>query len=198
MPFNCKRSTKPDVIVIEPVGFEDRRGAFFEIYKQSDFCAFGIEQAFVQDNYSHSVYGVLRGLHYQKLPKAQGKLIVVLRGRIFDVAVDIRKGSRTFGAWVGEELSAKELRMLYIPPGFAHGFCVLSDEADVVYKVTSEYAPELDRGIIWNDPAIGIEWPVADPIVSDKDSQLPRLAKADNNFSMGGSRNKQKGTGIHG
>jgi len=185
MPFQFKRLKIPEVIVIEPLGFEDGRGLFAEIYRQSDFKAGGIEETFVQDNYSHSARGVLRGLHYQKQPKAQGKLIIVLQGHIFDVAVDIRKGSRTYGAWVGEELSAEDLRMLYIPSGFAHGFCVLSEEADVVYKVTHEYAPELDRGIIWNDPMVGVQWPVANPIVSEKDAQLPTLETADNNFRIG-------------
>ena len=184
MPFQFRRLEIPEVVVIEPLRFEDGRGFFVEIYKRSDLKAGGTNETFVQDNYSHSARGVLRGLHYQKEPKAQGKLIMVTRGHIFDVAVDIRKGSRTYGAWVGEELSAEDSRMLYIPPGFAHGFCVLSEEADVVYKVTHEYAPELDRGIIWNDPAVGIQWPVANPIVSEKDAQLPLLEAADNNFDI--------------
>ena len=186
MPFQFKRLRIPEVVVIEPLRFKDSRGLFAEIYKQSDFKAGGIEETFVQDNYSHSARGVLRGLHYQKQPKAQGKLIVVLRGCIFDVAVDIRQGSQTYGAWVGAELSAEELRMLYIPSGFAHGFCVLSEETEVVYKVTHDYAPELDRGIIWNDPALGIQWPVTNPIISEKDAQLPTLEAADNNFRVGG------------
>ena len=184
MPFQFRRLEIPEVVVIEPLRFEDGRGFFVEIYKRSDLKAGGTNETFVQDNYSHSARGVLRGLHHQKEPKAQGKLIMVTRGHIFDVAVDIRKGSRTYGAWVGEELSAEDSRMLYIPPGFAHGFCVLSEEADVVYKVTHEYAPELDRGIIWNDPAVGIQWPVANPIVSEKDAQLPLLEAADNNFDI--------------
>jgi dTDP-4-dehydrorhamnose 3,5-epimerase len=135
----------------------------------------------VQDNCSHSVRGVLRGLHYQKQPAAQGKLVSLAAGEIFDVAVDIRKGSPDFGRWIGVRLVVGSL--MYIPPGFAHGFCVLSEAATVLYKTTAEYAPELDRGIAWNDPVIGIEWPIKDPLLSDKDRQLPTLAEADNNFT---------------
>jgi dTDP-4-dehydrorhamnose 3,5-epimerase len=172
----------PGVLLVAPQRFADERGFFAEIYKLSAFSTGGIPPAFVQDNYSHSVKAVLRGLHYQKHPKAQGKLVNVIRGRIFDVAVDIRQGSPTYGDWVGAMLSHDNGRMLYIPPGFAHGFCVLSEEADVIYKVTEEYAPGLDRGIIWNDPDIGIDWPISDPILSPKDAQLPSLREADNTF----------------
>lgn len=181
MPFQFKRLEIPDVILVEPKFFPDNRGFFMEAYKKSDFDKFGFSD-FVQDNYSHSVKGVIRGLHYQKNPKAQGKLVYVIRGEIFDVAVDIRKGSPTYGKWVGVVLSDKNHLMLYVPVGFAHGFCVLSDEADVVYKVTEEYAPEFDRGIVWNDPEIGIDWPIKDPILSQKDATLPYLSQADNNF----------------
>ena len=139
----------------------------------------------MQDNLSRSRQGFLRGLHYQKHPKAQGKLLTVLRGEIFDVAADIRKGSPTYGQWVGLTLSADNFRMLYIPVGFAHGFCVLSDEAVLSYKATEEYAPDLERGIVWNDPDIGIHWPVANPVLSAKDAQLPQLREADNNFEVG-------------
>jgi dTDP-4-dehydrorhamnose 3,5-epimerase len=183
MPFTFTPLKIPEVILVEPEGFRDDRGLFAEIYKKSAFTAAGITESFVQDNYSCSRQGVLRGLHYQKHPKAQGKLVGVLRGRIFDVAVDLRPDAPTYGKWVGEELSSDNLKRLYIPPGFAHGFCVLSDEADVMYKVTAEYGPEVDRGVIWNDPAIGIAWPVPDPVVSEKDAQLPVLAEADHNFS---------------
>ena len=125
---------------------------------------------------------VLRGLHYQKNPKAQDKLVIALRGEIFDVAVDIRKDSSTYGKWVGEILSEENHRLLYIPEGFAHGFCVLSEEADVLYKVTHEYSPEDEMGIMWNDPEINITWPIDKPILQEKDSQLPSLKNADNNF----------------
>lgn len=178
VPFRFQRLEIPEVILVETQTLEDDRGFFAEVYKMSEFSAHGISQAFVQDNLSRSVRGTLRGLHYQEHPKAQGKLVMVLKGRIFDVAVDIRVDSPTCGKWVGEVLSAENRRMLYMPPGFAHGFCVLSDEADVFYKVTEEYAPELDRGIIWNDPDIGIQWPIADPILSPKDAQLPPFRRA--------------------
>jgi len=186
MPFTYKRLDIPEVILVEPKVFPDERGFFMETYKYSEFAANGIPQRFVQDNFSHSVRGVLRGLHYQKVPAVQGKLVMVVRGEIFDVAVDIRKGSPTYGRWVGVRLSSENRRMLWVPEGFAHGFVVLSEEADVMYKVTSEYAPELDRGIRWNDPEIGIDWPVKNPILSPKDNTQPFLAEADNNFVYGG------------
>jgi dTDP-4-dehydrorhamnose 3,5-epimerase len=129
------------------------------------------------------VRGVLRGLHYQKEPAAQGKLVTVVVGEIFDVAVDIRKGSPTYGRWIGVPLSPdRSASTIYVPPGFAHGFCTVSDKAIVMYKTTAEYAAELDRGILWNDPALGIEWPVQQPLLSDKDRRWPTLAEADNNF----------------
>jgi dTDP-4-dehydrorhamnose 3,5-epimerase len=149
-----------------------------ETYQCSAFAAAGIQEAFVQDNFSHSGRGVLRGLHYQTPPKAQGKLVSVLSGEIFDVAVDIRRGSPTYGRWVGVRLAAANRHLIYVPVGFAHGFCVLSAEADVVYKVTEEYAPELDRGVRWNDPELGIRWPIEEPILSPKDAQLPWLREA--------------------
>jgi dTDP-4-dehydrorhamnose 3,5-epimerase len=182
MPFQFHRLDVPDVILVQAQKLGDSRGFFAEPYKLSEFAAHGIAQSFVQDNLSHSTRGVLRGLHYQKQPKAQGKLVTVLTGRIFDVAVDIRRASPTYGQWVGMELSGEDCRMLYIPVGFAHGFCVLSDEADVVYKVTEEYARELDRGVLWNDPEIAIRWPLSEPILSAKDARLPLLREADNNF----------------
>jgi dTDP-4-dehydrorhamnose 3,5-epimerase len=184
MPFQFTRLQIPEIILIEAQSFEDDRGRFLESYKASAFAANGISDPFVQDNLSCSVRGVLRGLHYQVHPKAQGKLVTVLQGEIFDVAVDIRKGSPTYGQWAGMTLSADPFRLLYVPIGFAHGFCVLSEEAVVGYKVTEEYAPEQDRGIIWDDPDIGIEWPVADPILSPKDAQLPLLKEADSNFEF--------------
>lgn len=175
MPFNFKRLAIPEVILVEPKVFPDGRGFFMESYKHSDFRSFGIGEHFVQDNHSMSSQGVLRGLHYQLNPNAQGKLVRCIRGAIFDVAVDIREGSPTFGRWVGVELSEENRYMLYIPPDFAHGFVVLSEMAEIIYKCTKEYSPENERGIIWNDPAIGIDWPVKEPILSGKDKSNPRL-----------------------
>lgn len=166
----------PGVVLVEPDVFEDARGYFLETYHAAKYRQGGIPGSFVQDNLSHSVRGTLRGLHYQ-LPHAQGKLVMALAGRIFDVAVDIRKGSPTFGQWVGVELSGDNKRQLYIPPGFAHGFCVLSETADVLYKCTALYSPQDERGIIWNDPAIAIAWPVSDPLLSTKDRSYRTLAE---------------------
>jgi dTDP-4-dehydrorhamnose 3,5-epimerase len=182
MAFKFRRLDITDVILIEAQAFKDQRGLFMESYKQSDFSTNGIPDAFVQDNYSHSLRRVLRGLHYQKYPKDQAKLVTVLRGEIFDVAVDIRRGSPTYARWVGQVLSAESCCLLYIPVGFAHGFCVLSEEADVLYKVTAEYAPELERGVTWNDPDLSIRWPIDRPLVSPKDAELPPLRLADNDF----------------
>jgi len=182
MPFMFKRLEIPDVVVVEPTIHRDERGFFMESYKYSEFAAFGIGERFLQDNQSRSVQGVLRGLHYQKNPRAQGKLIQVIEGEIFDVAVDIRKGSPTYGRWVGQTLSTENKRMLYLPVGFAHGFCVLSETAEVVYKVTEEYSTEHDAGIVWNDPDIAIAWPIWRPIVSKKDAVLPRLKETDTGF----------------
>ncbi|MGE5443938.1 MAG: dTDP-4-dehydrorhamnose 3,5-epimerase [Ignavibacteriales bacterium] len=186
MPFRFRKTEVPDIVLIEPQAFEDQRGFFMETYKRSEFSSNGIPEVFVQDNYSYSVRGVLRGLHYQRDPKGQGKLIMILKGEVFDVAVDIRKGSPTYGKWVGMGLSSENHRMLYVPVGFAHGFCVLSEEAYVLYKVTEEYVPELDRGIIWNDPKIGVYWPIEEPIISPKDVRLPSLDMADHDFVYGG------------
>ena len=184
MPFSFSRLEIPEVLVIESKSFGDERGYFFESYKNSDFFSNGITTNFVQDNNSHSIKDVLRGLHYQKNPKAQAKLVTVLRGEIFDVAVDIRKGSPTFGKWVGENLSEKNHKSLFIPEGFAHGFCVLSNEADVHYKVNREYSSEHESGIIWNDKTLNIQWPVENPILTKKDLDLPPLENIDNNFSI--------------
>jgi dTDP-4-dehydrorhamnose 3,5-epimerase len=188
MPFRFERLEIPEVILIEVKAFEDPRGFFMETYKQSEFKRAGILENFLQDNYSHSTRNVLRGLHYQKSPHGQGKLVSVIQGEIFDVAVDIRRESPTYGNWVGTLLSSRNRRMLYVPAGFAHGFCVLSGEADVVYKVTREFALESDRGILWNDPAIGVQWPTDRPVLSTKDTQLPLLKDADNNFSYARSQ----------
>jgi len=181
MPFNFKTLQIPDLILIEPRVFEDKRGFFLESFKFSEFNKAGIHFNFVQDNHSKSKKGVLRGIHYQLNPKAQGKLIRCIRGRIWDVAVDIRKGSPWYGKWVSVELSEENKLMLWIPPGFAHGFVALED-AEIIYKCTEEYDPTLDRGIIWNDPTIGINWPLKTPILSEKDALLPTLDKAENNF----------------
>ncbi len=188
MPFQFKRLEIPELVLIEAQAFEDARGFFMEAYKKSELSEISIPQVFVQDNYSYSVRGTLRGLHYQKHPKAQAKLVTVLRGEIFDVAIDIRKGSPTYGRWMGVVLTGQMHHMLYIPAGFAHGFCVLSEEADILYKVTEEYAPELDRGILWNDPELGIRWPIEKPLLSTKDAQLTLLKEADNDFVCEGIR----------
>jgi dTDP-4-dehydrorhamnose 3,5-epimerase len=179
MPFRFIELELPGVMVVEPVVFEDERGFFMEAYKHSDFVSAGIGEHFVQDNHSLSARHVLRGLHYQRPPMQQGKLIRCIRGRIFDVSVDIRRGSPTFGRWAGIELSEEDGRMLYVPPDFAHGFVVLSDTAEIIYKCTKEYSPADERGIIWNDPDIGIGWPVKEPVLSGKDAGYPRLRDAD-------------------
>ncbi len=181
MPFTFKRLKIPDVLLIEPKVFKDERGYFMETYKFTEFEKFGIKN-FVQENQSFSVKGVIRGLHYQKNPYAQGKLVRVIKGEIFDVAVDIRKGSSTYGKYVSEILSDENKYMVYIPEGFAHGFCVLSNEAIVNYLTTAEYNKECDRGIIWNDEDIGIDWPIKNPIISEKDKRHPKLKDADINF----------------
>jgi len=183
MPFNFKRLEIPEVIVVVPKSFSDERGFFLESFKESDFASNGIDAKFVQDNISHSIKNVLRGLHYQKNPTAQAKLVVPLKGKIFDVAVDIRKGSSSFGKWVGEILSEENHKSLFVPKGFAHGFCVLSEQADILYKVSSEYSSENERGIVWNDPTLEINWTVDNPILTKKDLDLPLLNNIDNNFS---------------
>lgn len=167
----------PDVLLIEPRVFGDDRGFFYESFNQRAFAeATGVKLAFVQDNHSKSARNVLRGLHYQLAPKEQGKLVRVIAGEVFDVAVDIRGDSPTFGRWVGERLSAENCRQLWIPPGFAHGFLVLSASAEFLYKTTDYYAPECERSIAWNDPTLAIEWPLAGaPLVSAKDAAAPPL-----------------------
>jgi dTDP-4-dehydrorhamnose 3,5-epimerase len=164
------------VTLVEPDIYEDARGMFLETYHERKYRDGGITGPFVQDNYSYSVQGTLRGLHYQ-LNQAQGKLVAAVEGTIFDVAVDIRRGSPTFGRWIGVELSAGNRRQLYVPPGFAHGFCVTSERAGVTYKVTEFYSPQDERGIRWNDPGIGIRWPVAHPLLSAKDQAYKTLAE---------------------
>lgn len=182
MSFRFEPLALPDVILVHTTRFDDDRGFFMETYKSSEFLGENLPISFVQDNFSRSFRGVFRGLHYQNPPKAQGKLVKVHRGEIVDFAVDIRTGSPTFGRHAKAKLSDRNGLMLWVPPGFAHGFCAVSEEADVAYKVTQEYAPEADRGIAWDDPEIGLELPVTDPILSDKDRNLPRLREADNHF----------------
>ncbi|MBA3348953.1 MAG: dTDP-4-dehydrorhamnose 3,5-epimerase [Actinobacteria bacterium] len=182
MPFQFRPLEIPAVILIEARAFDDERGFFMETYQRTAFSEADIPGPFVQDNYSHSTRGVFRGLHYQNPPMAQGKLVQAISGEILDVAVDIRKGSPTFGEYVTATLSHKNHRLLFVPAGFAHGFCSLSDEADVVYKVTNEYSPQHDRGILWSDPAIGLDLPIAEPLLSQKDRELPMLGDADNGF----------------
>jgi dTDP-4-dehydrorhamnose 3,5-epimerase len=186
--FRFDRLEIPEVVMIEPKVFRDERGFFMETYKYSEFAAFGIGELFVQDNFSRSCRGVLRGLHYQNPPKSQGKLVRVVAGEIFDVAVDIRRSSPTYGKWVGVRLSAEDMRMVYLPAGFAHGFLALSNFAEVLYKTTDEYSPEHEAGIIWNDPEIGIGWPIDLPMISARDAQWPRLAEAENGFVYEGGR----------
>ena len=166
----------PGVLIIEPRVFRDERGFFVETWHER-YAEAGLESLrFVQDNHSRSQRGVLRGLHYQ-IEHAQGKLLRVARGEVFDVAVDVRAGSPTFGQWAGANLSDANHRQMYIPPGFAHGFCVLSEEADFCYKCTDYYYPQAEAGVFYNDPDIGIEWPIDAPLLSDKDRGLPRLAE---------------------
>jgi len=179
VPFEFERLAIPEVILVRPRVFPDDRGFFLEMYKWSDFSANGIDLPFVQDNHSGSERGVLRGLHYQLPPFAQGKLVRCLRGEILDVAVDIRKRSPTFGRWVASRLTEENRNMLYIPPGFAHGYYSVSDEVEVLYKVTAEYAPECARGILWNDPDLSVEWPSAEVRLSRQDRVHPRLADAE-------------------
>ena len=167
----------PEVLIVEPRVHGDSRGFFYESFQAGRYADAGIPGPFVQDNLSRSVRGTLRGLHFQE-PRSQGKLVQVLRGTVWDVAVDVRRGSPRFGRWVAVELSETTPRQLWIPPGFAHGFCVLSESADFFYKCTDLYAPECDHTIAWNDPAVGIAWPVKDPLLSAKDRIAPRLAEA--------------------
>ena len=170
-------TTLPDVLVVEPDVFGDARGFFLETWNRERYLAAGFPDVdFVQDNHSRSQKGVLRGLHFQR-QRPQGKLVQVLRGAVFDVAVDIRKGSPTFGRWTGAELTDENHRQLWVPPGFAHGFCVLSEVCDFVYKCTDFYRPSDEGGVIWNDPDIGVAWPLASPSLSAKDAAWPRLSE---------------------
>lgn len=164
------------VVIIEPRVFSDTRGYFFESYNQRELTNFGIETVFVQDNHSLSQRNTLRGMHYQ-LSSGQVKLVRVVAGEVFDVVVDLRHSSPTFGCWYGVTLSATNKRQLYIPVGLAHGFCVISEQAEFLYKVSSYYNPQIERGLAWNDPSIGIAWPVAAPLLSERDQRHPRLSQ---------------------
>jgi dTDP-4-dehydrorhamnose 3,5-epimerase len=174
MPVTCEPTPLPGVRLFMPQAFGDARGFFMEFYHQRNYAAFGPMPPLVQDNFSRSSQGVLRGLHYQ-LPHAQAKLITVLRGAIFDVAVDIRRGSPTFGQWTGHELNEENHHQLYVPEGFAHGFCVLSEKVDVLYKCSDYYAPSAEHGLRWDDPDLAIAWPGGAPLLSARDQNHPRL-----------------------
>ena len=163
--------TKLDgVVVVEPRVFEDERGFFYESWSGARYGEHGLSASFVQDNVSRSRRGTLRGLHLQSPPQGQGKLVFVLEGEVFDVAVDVRVGSPTFGQWVGQTLSAQNRRQMYVPPGFAHGFCVLSEHALFAYKCTAYYAPAAEISVLWNDPEIGVDWPIDAPVLSKRDA----------------------------
>jgi dTDP-4-dehydrorhamnose 3,5-epimerase len=180
MPFTVTPTAIPDVLVLQPKVFGDARGFFFESFNARDFAELtGVQAGFVQDNHSKSAHGVLRGLHYQ-IQHPQGKLVRVTQGRVFDVAVDLRKSSPTFGQWVGEILDADSHKQMWVPPGFAHGFVVLSETAEFLYKTTDYWYPEHERSLLWNDPALGIDWPIdAAPQLAAKDAAAKLLADAD-------------------
>ena len=180
MPYTVTKTAIPDVLILEPKVFGDARGFFYESFNAKDFAeSTGLDVSFVQDNHSKSAKGVLRGLHYQ-IQHAQGKLVRVVQGEVFDVAVDLRRTSPTFGQWVGVHLSADNHRQLWVPPGFAHGFVVLSDSAEFLYKTTDYWYPEHERSLLWNDPAIGIDWPLdGPPLLAAKDAAGKLLAEAE-------------------
>jgi dTDP-4-dehydrorhamnose 3,5-epimerase len=180
MPFTVIPTAIPDVLILEPKVFGDERGFFLESFNQREFQhATGLDVCFVQDNHSKSARGVLRGLHYQLPPHAQGKLVRVVQGAVFDVAVDLRQGSPSFGRWVAAELSADNKRQLWIPPGFAHGFLTLTEHAEFLYKTTDYYAPSHEHGLRWNDPALAIPWPLQTaPQLAPKDATAPLFAEA--------------------
>lgn len=179
MPFIFTDCEISGPVIIEPKVFSDDRGFFLESYKKSDFINNGIIVEFKQDNHSLSSIGVVRGLHYQKPPFAQAKLVRVIRGAVWDVAVDIRRGSPTYKKWIGVELSEDNKKMFYIPEGFAHGFAALTNEVHLLYKCSNEFTPSHDAGIRWDDPELAVKWPVANPLLSDKDLVLPYLKDAE-------------------
>jgi dTDP-4-dehydrorhamnose 3,5-epimerase len=182
MPFTFHQTALVDCMLIEPKSMEDDRGIFREMFKSSDFEGVGLPTGFVQNNLSTSRVGVLRGLHFQTNPMAQGKLVSCVGGSIFDVAVDLRVGSPTYGQWIGEELSLTNGKLLWIPVGFAHGFCVLDGPAVVSYSVSEVYSGPHDGGVRWDDPRIGVQWPIDEPVLSAKDLSLPHLADYDPGF----------------
>ena len=178
MPFEFEHQSIKDLILIKPKVFGDNRGFFMETYKKSEFIANGIKDEFTQDNHSKSVKGVLRGLHYQAKPYGQAKIVRCAKGRIYDIAVDIRPNSDTFGKYVKVELSEENKNMFYIPVGFAHGFVALSDEVEILYKASGEYAPQADRGVLWCDKDINVDWGIDfSPILSEKDKIQPKLSE---------------------
>jgi dTDP-4-dehydrorhamnose 3,5-epimerase len=187
MVFKFSPFELPGLLLVEGPRFPDERGFFLESFRESDLAEAGLPP-FVQDNHSRSTKGVLRGLHYQKNPHAIGKLVRCARGQVYDVVVDIRKGSKTYGRWAGIELTDEKNIALWVPAGFAHGFYTVSDVADVIYKVTGYWSKDCDRGVLWNDSSIGIKWPSQNALLSPKDSILPPLSKADNNFEEDGVR----------
>lgn len=182
MPFRFTPTDIPDVMVIEPEVFSDARGFFAETYKRSVFAAHGVSETFVQCNRSKSAKGILRGLHYQKHPRAQSKLVWAVSGEIYDVIVDLRQGGPTYGKWLAVTLSAANKKILYVPMGFAHGYYVNSEEAEIVYMATQEYTPGLEAGVNWNDTELAIDWPIREPQTSDRDKSWPSFRDADNNF----------------
>jgi dTDP-4-dehydrorhamnose 3,5-epimerase len=187
MPFRFQPLEIPGMVLVQPFRRGDERAFFEEVYRRSHFVTGGIGLDFVQDNCVRSSLGVLRGLHFQRPPQPQGKLIRVTRGRVFDVGVDLRVGSPTYGKWVGVTLDDQTGSLLYLPPGLAHGYQVLSDQADLSYKVTAEFAPTLDAGIRWDDPDLGIQWPLAEPALSEKDRALPALREVQSPFRFPGA-----------
>ncbi|MFB6209888.1 MAG: dTDP-4-dehydrorhamnose 3,5-epimerase [Candidatus Nanohaloarchaea archaeon] len=184
MPFEFREAGLEDAVMVEPQVFEDERGFFMETYVRKDFREAGIEADFIQDNFSRSKKNVLRGLHFQKGEHAQAKLVRCVRGGILDVIVDLRKDSPTFSEHIKVELSEENRKMIYVPRGFAHGFLVLSDTAEVCYKVDNDYSPESESGIIWNDPTLDIDWPVENPVLSDDDQELPGFEQLKNQGSL--------------
>ncbi len=176
--MNVSSTKLPGILVVEPKIFGDKRGFFFESYNQRDMIAAGIDHQWVQDNHSKSAEGTLRGLHYQ-VNRGQDKLVRVAIGEVFDVVVDVRLDSPTFGQWEGFILSAENRKMLYVPKGFAHGFCVLSETAEFLYKCSDYWSPQDERGIAWNDPELGIDWPVTEPILSERDMKHPIFKNAE-------------------
>ena len=177
----------PGLVVVQPKVFTDNRGFFLETYSRRAFAEAGLDYDFVQDNHARSVTkGVLRGLHFQRPPSAQAKLVWVVRGAVFDVAVDLRRGSPTYGRWYGMELSAENFSRLMLPRGFAHGYVTLTENAEFMYKVDAPYSPADDAGIAWNDPDIAVRWPVTDPVLSEKDKAQPRLSQMESPFTYGG------------